>query len=31
MKYLKGLYPSALAMRMIRFLPAYGLGGVINN
>lgn len=29
--YLKILYPNALAMRMIRFLPAYGIGGVINN
>jgi hypothetical protein len=24
------LYPNALAMRMIRFLPAYGIGGVLN-
>jgi hypothetical protein len=29
--YLKTLYPNALGMRMIRFLPAYGIGGVINN
>jgi hypothetical protein len=29
--YLKSLYPNALAMRMIRFLPAYGIGGVINS
>lgn len=31
MGYLKTLYPNALAMRMIRFMPAYGIGGVINN
>lgn len=24
------LYPNALMMRMIRFLPAYGIGGVLN-
>jgi hypothetical protein len=29
--YLKGLFSSTLGMRMIRFLPAYGIGGVINN
>jgi hypothetical protein len=31
MGYLKSIYPNALAMRMLRFLPAYGIGGVINN
>jgi hypothetical protein len=31
LKHMKTLYPSALALRMIRFLPAYGIGGVINN
>ncbi len=31
LSYLKTLYPNALAMRMIRFLPAYGIGGVINT
>lgn len=25
------LYPNALTMRMIRFLPAYGIGGVLNT
>lgn len=25
------LYPAATGMRMIRFLPAYGIGGVINT
>lgn len=24
-------YPTTAAMRMIRFLPAYGIGGVVNN
>lgn len=27
----RGLYLSALSMRMIRFLPAYGIGGIINR
>jgi len=31
LKHVKVLYPHALALRMIRFLPAYGIGGVINN
>jgi hypothetical protein len=25
------LYPAATGMRMVRFLPAYGIGGVINT
>jgi hypothetical protein len=29
--YLKGLYRNTLAMRMVRFMPAYGIGGVINH
>jgi hypothetical protein len=30
-KYLKGLYSNTLGMRMVRFMPAYGIGGIINN
>lgn len=30
-KHMRGLYLSALSMRMIRFLPAYGIGGIINR
>jgi hypothetical protein len=30
-KYLKGLFSNTLGMRMVRFMPAYGIGGIINN
>lgn len=30
-QYIKGLYAYTLGMRMIRFLPAYGIGGVVNT
>ncbi len=31
MKQIRSQYPKTLGLRMVRFLPAYGLGGVINN
>lgn len=31
MVYLGSLYWNTLAMRMLRFLPAYGLGGIANT
>jgi hypothetical protein len=30
-KHISKLYTTAAGMRMIRFLPAYGIGGVINT
>jgi len=27
---IKSIYPSTLALRMLRFLPAYGIGGIVN-
>lgn len=30
-KNVRKLYISAMTLRMIRFLPAYGLGGVFNK
>lgn len=29
-KYIKGIYIKSLLMRMMRNLPAYGIGGIIN-
>lgn len=31
LRHMRGLYVNALSMRMIRFLPAYGIGGIINR
>lgn len=28
--YLKGIYTHTAILRMLRFLPAYGIGGVVN-
>ena len=30
LKYLKKFYASSVSLRMLRFLPAYGIGGVVN-
>lgn len=30
MSYIKSIYWSTLALRMMRFLPAYGIGGICN-
>lgn len=29
-KYMRSIYFSTLALRMMRFLPAYGIGGICN-
>lgn len=29
--YMKGIFKNALILRMMRFLPAYGFGGIINT
>ena len=29
-KYIKGIFNNSLVIRMMRFLPAYGFGGIIN-
>lgn len=31
LRYVKSLYTSTLSIRMIRFLPAYGIGGTVNS
>eukprot|EP00919_Chromeraceae_sp_WS-2016_P016821 GHVR01040167.1.p1 GENE.GHVR01040167.1~~GHVR01040167.1.p1 ORF type:complete len:104 (-),score=2.32 GHVR01040167.1:1174-1485(-) len=28
--YIKSIYVNSLLLRMMRFLPAYGLGGIVN-
>lgn len=30
-KYIRGIFKNALMIRMLRFLPAYGFGGIINT
>jgi hypothetical protein len=30
LKHLGKIYTSSVALRMLRFLPAYGIGGVVN-
>lgn len=30
MKYLKSIYTNSVVLRMLRFLPAYGIGGIVN-